>query len=291
MSLDALHPVAGNHAIQTAAFVVEWGTPLDTQVLRAVRGLAEKLRASFPIVQEQQIATVQIDLRKPNRGPTRGPTKGKAGGQTGTHQSAELGGVLFAGAATHASGQAGRTLQVNRDNCVVVVNDYTRWDEVWPKVIAWLDVVLPTVLLGRPLKAFTLQFHDVFNWREDPATLDLREVFAPNCPYLPPNCYDLKTLWHSHHGFMEEVTEPAQAVVLDNININVQDIAGPQRQISALLTHRIGYSNMLWGAAAIPAIRAAAPFLHTRNKMRLNLLLSEAVRQMIGLNGTPGEQQ
>ena len=290
MSLEALHPVAGNHAIQTAAFVAEWGAPLDHQVLRAVRGLAEKLRASFPIVQEQQIATVQIDLRKPHRGPVKGTGK-KAPGLTGGTATPELGGVLFASTATHASGQVGRTLQVNRDNCVVVINDYSRWDDVWPKVKAWYDIVLPTVLHGRPLKAFTLQFHDVFNWRDEPTKLDLREVFASDCPYLPPNCYGLKSQWHSHHGFMEEVTEPAQATILDNINVNVQDVAGAQRQISALLTHRIGYANMLWGAAAIPAIEAAAPFLHTRNKNRLNALLSDAVKQMIGLNGPTGEAQ
>ncbi|WP_168662342.1 hypothetical protein [Paraburkholderia sp. SG-MS1] len=265
---------------------------MDTQVLRAVRGLAEKLRSSFPIVQEHQIATVQIDLRKPHHSPIKG-LKGKPG--PGSHRqgghASELGAVLFASASALPTGQVGRTLQVNRDNCVVVVNDYTRWDTVWPQVVNWLGVVLPTVLAGRAMTAFTLQFHDVFNWKDDPALLDLREVFAPNCPYLPPNCYDLRTLWHSHHGFMEQVVEPAQGTVLDNVNINVQDVGGSQRQISAMLTHRMGYGNLVWGTGAIPAIEAAAPWLHARNKARLNLLLSDAVKRMIGLNGNQGGVQ
>ena len=272
MSLESLHPFAGNHAIQSVAFVFEWPTPLDTATLRVIRSLEPQLRLAFPVVQEQQNVTVQIEAGK----------VAKAKYHQSKQQPTQLAGVQFLNPG-HAVGQFSRMIQVQRQNCVIVVNDYSRWDTVWPRVQAWLDAVLSVALSGRPLTAVMLQYNDVFLWKDAPELLDPSEIFVKDSPYLAPNILGLKTAWHSHHGFIEQMDGPWPAQVLDNINISVGDING-QRQVGALLSHKSTFSTPIWSfQKAKIAIDEVIPQLHDRNKSRLKLLLSDAVRQKVGL--------
>lgn len=147
--------------------------------LRAVRTLEPQFRSAFPVVQEQQSLTVQIDTRKAKYHKPK-------------PQPAQLGGVQFLNPAQSA-GQFSRMIQVQRENCVVVVNEYSRWDTVWPRVQGWVQTILNLVLSGRPLSSVMLQYNDVFTWREEPSLLNPAEVFLNDSPFLPSNCLHLRT--------------------------------------------------------------------------------------------------
>ena len=49
MSLDHLHPFAGQHAIQSAVFALDFANELDIGEISAVRTEATKLVGDFPL--------------------------------------------------------------------------------------------------------------------------------------------------------------------------------------------------------------------------------------------------
>jgi uncharacterized protein (TIGR04255 family) len=282
MTIEALYPFAGDHAVQSVAFVLEWATPLDTTTLKALRQLAPRFQSSFPIVQEQQQITVAVDVARKDAPKKYGKQKPKPPA-TPMAPAAQLGGIQFMHTGGHVPGTFTRMIQVQRENCLVALNEYSRWDIVWPRVQGWLDIVLPLVLSGRALTSLTLQYQDLFLWRDDPSHLDLREVFQAESPFLPSNCYGLTSAWHSHHGFIEAATGEWPGSLLNNINVNVGDFNG-HRQIATMLTHKVTFETPVWTVErARAAINAVMPMLHQQNKSTLQAVFSEAVREKIGL--------
>jgi hypothetical protein len=193
-----------------------------------------------------------------------------------------MGGVQFLKPRGQAPGNFTRMLQVQRGNCSIVLNEYTRWADVWGNAKKWFDIVFPVVLSGRPLVSFTLQYHDVFSWRDNPQLLDFSEVFKADSPYLPPNCYSLRSAWHSHHGFISEIGDPYPGTEIDNINITINDI-GAERQVSAMLVHKLTLATPVWSSDTATTVDSLAQILHERNKKLLREIFSESVQQKIGL--------
>ncbi|MGT0246641.1 hypothetical protein [Burkholderia pyrrocinia] len=282
MTIDFLYPFAGDHAVQNVAFVLEWATPMDRSALEAVKRLAPQFRSSFPVVQEQQLITVNVEAPKQaitkHHKPRLPPTP-----------ATQLGGIQFLHTSGGAPGSFTRMIQVQRESCLVALNEYSRWDAVWPKVCGWLEIVLPVILTGRSLNSFTLQYQDLFFWRDDPANLQLREVFAAESPYIPSNVYDLKSAWHSHHGYIQPYDGEWSGHLLNNVNVNVGDLNGV-RQIGTMLTHKVTFGTPIWSLdRAMTALRAVMPELHQENKSILHRLFTDAVRDKIGLTLQKGE--
>ncbi|NSX15960.1 TIGR04255 family protein [Cupriavidus taiwanensis] len=272
MSIDALFPVAGEHAIQHAAFVIEWPAafPLSKETLQAVTALHPEIRSVFPVVQEHKAVTINIDTNTPNAAPV--PTFD------------ELGGVHFI-KPNPALGPAGvsRTIQINKHNIIVVIADYSRWDTVWGEVSAWLDMLLPFVLDGRPVSAMNLQYNDRFNWRGDPRRLDLSEVIRRDSKYVAPNIFEANNLWHSHHGFIEDRSAPIQHRLTDNINLNLT-LENQQLGLQLFTSHRGELANAAWDfMSASEAVRTLMTDFHNRNKEILKNLFTEAVCNKINL--------
>ncbi|RZF24626.1 TIGR04255 family protein [Paraburkholderia sp. UYCP14C] len=276
MTIDALHPFAGDHAVQSVAFVLEWATPLETTTLKALRQLASRFQSSFPVVQEQQQITVNVG-EAPKKASKYHKPKAPA------TPAAQLGGIQFLHTSDHVPGTFTRMIQVQRESCIVALNEYSRWDTVWPRVQGWLEIVLPLVLSGRALTSLTLQYQDLFLWRDDPARLDLREIFRAGSAYLPPNCYGLTSAWHSHHGFVETMNGEWPGNLLNNINVNVGDL-NQHRQIGTMLTHKATFGTPVWSQErAMAALRDVMPMLHRQNKSALQAVFSAAVLAKIGL--------
>ncbi|HZZ05900.1 TIGR04255 family protein [Paraburkholderia sp.] len=283
MTIEALHPFAGDHAVQSVAFVLEWATPLDTATLKAVRQLAPRFQSSFPVVQEQQQITVNVEApKKTSKFHKPKPPVAPVA------PAAQLGGIQFIHTGSQVPGSFTRMIQVQRGSCLVALNEYSRWDTVWPRVQGWLEIVLPLVLSGRALTTLTLQYQDLFYWRDDPSHLDLREVFQAESPYLPPNCYGQRSAWHSHHGYIEEMGGEWPGHLLNNVNVNVGDLNN-QRQIATMLTHKVTFGTPVWSQErAVAALGAVMPMLHRTNKQTLQSVFSDAVRGKIGLTVQQG---
>ena len=255
----SLYPFAGAHAVQSAAFALEWPVEINEAEISAIAGTHEKLKPSLPVIAPLQTLTFQM-----------------IGGQAGS-TSTVPGGFLFS-----RPGPAGiaRALEVQRNRLVGQVSDYTRWAPVWKEVKSWFATVAPC-LGNRQFTHVGLQYNDVFHWRAAPESLDLKQVFREGSPLLPANVFGLKDLWHSHHGYFLDRETPVKHRLLENVNINMLEELG-QRSIVISTVHKAEINIWSWEALA-KSIDALMDDLHQRNKANLGSLLSDEAAGKISL--------
>jgi len=185
-------------------------------------------------------------------------------------------------------GGSTRTLTVNPDSCIVIVKDYTRWESIKADIDRYLDVVLVAVnKTSTPVKAIGLQYTDIFNWKADPQELVMAEAFEVGNPYVVPNVLAANgpMLWHSHHGYFLDRTEPLAYRQLDNINVSRIEAAGGH-SIQVLTSHRAELAKPLWkiGKEHRHFISEIQESLHGANKEILRSLFSKELRDKIKLD-------
>jgi uncharacterized protein (TIGR04255 family) len=265
MNLDLLQPFAGIHAVQNVALAAEWQGDLSDQTLLRIHALGEDFKPYFQKVDLQKM--MQINLT---------PT------EIVSQPSALLGGVVFQRISD--LGTVSRQIQVNRQNCSFIINDYDRWAPTLEIAMEYFKKIFPIILADKAISAIALQYTDSFTWKDDPELLDLKVVFNEKTPYLAPNVFDAKHAWHSHHGFIYMSTDPVDHESLDNINVNVADAAG-ERTIQITTVNRASFKKPL--RLSMPnymgVVEALESVLHDRSKMLLGSLLSPAVAKKISL--------
>jgi uncharacterized protein (TIGR04255 family) len=271
MSIDALHPIAGSHAIQSAAFILQWPVPLDRESLELVKALTEKFKPWFPVVQEQRSVTFNIGTDQSAQ-------------EAVAPQHEDLSGVHFL-QPNPALGPAGvtRSIQVQRDHLNIVVNDYTRWDKAWPEMDSWLQILLPIILNGRPVSGAILQYNDVFEWRGNPADIVLDEILRVESKYLTKNIFDANSVWHLHQGVVVTCSDPVSHQLIENVNISLGDI-NSRRALSIFTSHHAILDTPLWEFSPQKnELTALADVLHARNKNVIREVLTTNVCKKINL--------
>lgn len=264
MTIEHLYPVADKHAVQNVAFAVEWQGEISPQTLVGVHALASKLKDYFPVVELQQVLTININgTQKPQ--PNTAP-----------------GAVVYQ--RMDSFGNVASQLTIARQNITLVINDYSRWDAVLSLALHVLSIILPKVLPDKSISAIGLQYTDLFHWKDEPSNLNLREVFREDCPYIAKNIFELKSLWHSHHGYLVESDTPLKHSRLDNINVTMHDING-ERSIQMLISHRAEFAKVIRGnsPAYMETIQQIEDYLHEIHKDILRRLFTEQVCLKINL--------
>jgi len=267
MNLENLHPVAGNHAVQAAHFVVEWAEPLKTDSILALAKLSSKFKnLGFPVMQPQNTFSVEF-----------GPTS-SAGAMNPIGHG--VSGFIFA---KEQLPQSSRHVIVSAEKCMIAVRDYTRWDQVFLDVQSYLKIVLEEIGPMRPVKGFGLQYNDIFTWNDDPSELNLREIFKDDF-VIPPNVFRQKGLWHLHHGYMEDKSDPVPCTVLQNINVDMID-SGAGRQLQIIGSHHATLKDPLWQPHMKNKNTVANIFemLHNDNKKMIISLLKDEICTRIKL--------
>lgn len=276
MSLDQLHPYADQHAIQSAVFSVHFSTELDVRELGQLKAAAADLKADFPNIVDNHMTRLSFQVTPgAQSSPVASASEHGVGGYVMQRLSA--GGIPVAPM---------RQIVVAGDSVVIVINDYTRWAKFKTDVERYLSVLLKPINSQKGISSVGLQFSDVFVWRADPADLDMAEVFSTNTQYLVPNVFngDLP-LWHSHHGYLMERTEPFAFQQLDNINVSRNLVSGAQ-QLQIVIVHKATFARPLYKVldANKEKVSQIMATLHSRNKEILADLLSEGVQAKINLN-------
>jgi len=268
MSLqDSLFPFGGNHAIQNAVFVLEWTEPLPSAFFEKLREVVEPLKSEFPgPIQDQRRLTVNFS--------------------PGGHQvqTDEPGGFVLTRAGSAPSTNA-RSIVLGDQQCLIQIGDYTRWKHAKADVDRYLDLLFPEIATVRPIGVIGLQYVDVFNWKGDPAAMQVADVLRTDSKYLSSNVFAVNELWHSHHGYFDSYQQPREGKQLDNINVSRVETAGLS-SIQILTSHRSQFRNPLWAsdAEARSVFDVTFERMHDRNKAILADLLTEPVQQMIKLN-------
>lgn len=264
MNIENLQPVAGDHAVQSVHFVVEWGGPLPTDSILALGKLNSKFRnLGYGNVLPQN----RVQLKLDGSGPT-----------TTTHG---VSGYIFT---QHPQPEVGRQIGVNAENCTIMFPDYTRWDNVFNDVQEVVKLILDEVGTQRPIRTIGLQYNDAFLWNDDPEELNLQEVFKSDF-VIPPHVFSLAGLWHLHHGFFEKFAAPLPHVVLQNINVDMVD-SNAGRVLQIVGSHKATLNELLWQPHKKNKAEFLAMFghLHELNKVMLRKLLMENICKRIKLD-------
>ncbi|MGK5017031.1 TIGR04255 family protein [Janthinobacterium sp. HLS12-2] len=273
MNIDNLYPYAGNHAVQNAIFVVEWAEPLKTDAMIAINKLATKYKnLGLSHVQHQQMLEVNFEHMQ---------TAAQEPRQTSRVSNQALSGIVFARPAS--VGEISRSVTISRKNCMIAIPDYTRWADVFKDVESYLKIALEEVGSTRPLTTIGLQYNDVFNWKDAPSELDLRAVFSEKA-FIPPNAFEQTGLWHLHHGYLENHSDPVPHSRVENINVDMLDTAG-ERIIQIVGSHRASLREPLWQSHLKNKSVMLEVFtsLHKANKIMLGKLLTSQVCEKIRL--------
>ncbi len=267
MSLEFLIPITQSHAIQSVVFALEWQGELTDHALTEIQKLALELKPHFPEATLQKMVKINI-----------GPNA--QSDQQGS--SDQLGGMLFQRKGKF--GNVASQLNVSRSNCVIIINEYDRWVPTLDAVMRYFKIVLPAILKEKSISIIALQYTDMFTWKDDPANLNLREIFTESSPYLAPNVFDQKGLWHCHHGYVIQQLAELDGTCLDNINVNTEDNLG-DRGIQITTTHKCTLNSPLRLATKtyLQSIKNIQNVLHDHNKDILKQLLTHEVCDKIHL--------
>ena len=271
MSLEYLFPFAGQHAIQSAAFALDFVSELDISEVDTVQAAAIALHSEFstPVVLQQKN---KLEFKF---------EPGTSGSST---SSTEANGFVLQRPSGIPNAPL-RLINVTRTGIVIAINDYTRWDKFKEDIDKYLSILLKPVDSQKAIASIGLQVNDVFLWKSDPADLKLDEVFTKDNPYIASNALKISSLWHSHHGYLIDHTEPIKYQQLDNINVSRTVVDGvPHLQI--LTSQRVTFSEPLYKfwSTNKNIILGIQESLHDGNKKILKSLLTQAVQDQINLN-------
>lgn len=272
MSLDYLHPFAGQHAIQSAAFAMDFSTELDVGEVERLRASATELKSDFPNIQDQHRTTINFQF---------------APGKQDASTAQDIGGFRLERPAPGGVPAAPlRAIGVSRSNLIVAINDYTRWSKFKADAERYLGVLLKSINAQKGISSVSLQFSDAFVWRADPADMVLTEIFSETTQYLAPSVFAKKAvLWHSHHGYLIDQTAPVAFQELDNINVSRNLVAGAH-QLQILTSHKATFPRPIFKIldANKDKVSTIMDLLHKKNKEILADVLTEEVQKKIGLN-------
>ncbi|MBK6998668.1 MAG: TIGR04255 family protein [Rhodoferax sp.] len=278
MDIDLLLPFAGQHAIQSAVFALEFSTELDVGEIGRLRLAAKGLKNEFPKLTDQHRTTVSFQM-----GPEQHPSASMDPGGFILERLGSEQGQLQA--------QPLRVIVVSRENILIVINDYTRWEKFSFDISHYLTTLLKSINAQKGVSGISLQITDTFIWRSDPADLDLSKVFTIGSRYLVSNVFEPKALlWHSHHGFLVEQEDPIKFQQLDNINVSRNIVAGTH-QLQILTSHKATFPNPVYKIldASREKIFSVLNLLHEKNKEILKNLLTDDVQLKVNLNGQRGQ--
>lgn len=269
MSLDPLHPFANQHAIQNALFVLEWKDRLTEKDFRDLKSRIQQRHSAFTVFKPQKMVLLNL-------------TTGAADGASPESSASESGFVFEMPGALMQP--ARRTLNVTPEQCQITINDYSRWSKVKADVDEYVQSIMAVAGVdSNSLQAIGLQYTDVWIWKANPADLNMSEVFNKDSPLLVQNVFNLKSYWHSHHGYFEPMKDAALPPRLNNINVS-RTQQGELDAINVVTSHRLTFPRR-WDTSAqkIALIGAVQDEFHEENKRILRQLLTPGVLEKIKL--------
>jgi hypothetical protein len=270
MSLDALFPVAGDHAIQNLSCVLEWKEPLTEKDVNELRGRIQQRLQAFKVFKPHHAVLVDI---------------------TGTEPSANVRPTAMAGFAAQTAPVIGaaphRHIQVVPEEIVMLFNDYSRWAAIKQDLSSYVKVIVGAVgQSSRGLKGLAIQYTDAFHWKSDPNALDIAELFSSAAPFLSPIILKLDrgTQWHCNQGFFGPSRWDAALQQLTNVNVQRSRDSGMDT-ITIVTVHRIQFPQPKWdnAEAKCAIIDEIYECFHQDNKNLLASLLSPEVCEKINL--------
>ena len=200
--MSNVQPCKEQNAIKVAAFVFEFGKQLDMTVIEntiAFYNDNESFKKELPRMTPHNATTIQI----------------VNGIQEAAHN--ELSGVTFE--RFNSSGEPEWSIRLIKESINISCHEYTRWDEVWPKVKEYFNKLEP-ILSIHDVSLVGIEYLDEFIINEKDSDWE-KELFNIDSKFIPNHVFELNDFWHFHHGyFSNNIDSELGKRTLNNVNIS-----------------------------------------------------------------------
>lgn len=266
-----LKPFGEQHAIKTMAFALEFISPLEVDAFLQLLSLHSEWQDFLPRKISQQALHVNLDRVI------------GAGGQPASKQ--ELSGVIFDRIGPDGNVEWG--LNVSSERIVVACTKYTRWAEIWSQSRNLLEKVAPICLSHQPIKSVGLQYTDEYIWNGEISDFRANLLFKADSLYLTPNVFNLENLWHCHHGYFVDFTDPIKYRRHDTLNIDLLE-QDKNMVVRIQTTHRSLPDKVFVDPKSLfENIDMYMEKMHDENKNLLSNLIVDEMLEKISLKHQP----
>lgn len=266
-------PIAGPHAIKTVSFGLEWQEPLQEDLLILLRALHVKVRSQLPRLTQHEEIGLRI-IVSPAPPVQEAPPR------------PQLAGVTFD--ALQPNGDPAWSLVIQRNFLAVNCHLYTRWKDIWATARGLLLPFVPVLARECGIAVIGLQYVDQFRAVGPAEQFRAGQVLREGSRFLPPGVFELDDLWHSHHGFFQNLAEPSAHRRLNTIDVDVVG-ADHERLIQITTAHRALLDQPATDGAALldhddgGELHHHMVDLHLANKRLLRQLLNDTLCEQINL--------
>lgn len=269
--LQQLYPFAGNNAIESAVFRLEWAGGRDASLLsEAVTVIPQMQKLGFADAKPVKAMTLSFG------------GNGFGANAVGIDRRPEDVGYVFQ--KKNAQGNTLREVSIRDSQLVVIVRDYTRWKNVWKDVSTIFSVFADLLLKHeKQISGVALQYSDKFQWKS--AEKFPTEQILIQSPLLCSNAFQARGSWHSQHGYFADPKIEWANKRLDNVNISLAS-EGDTPTLAILTVHQYSVDadsaidQKEFHEKTLAALFNAA---HDDNKAILSGMLSAEVRAKISL--------
>lgn len=269
MELNGCHVIAtrSTHAVQAAMFVLELPAPIPTEIIQKASQHYENtltLKEFFPIKAENRGMLINI-----------------------THEAFDV---------NQSDGINGITLQrvgidgipeyifSMQDNQIAFTcNKYTRWKEISPIAIDFLNQFSSFVCPVPGIAVIALQYVDEFLVTGNLPEYRSSILFNTKTKRLPTTIFDGSDFWHNHAGWFE--TNENKERILNNLNISYHPQQPDRNAVQIVTAHKeILKTPILDHSALRNLMTSSFESLHTMNKEMFKEFLNTETLNSIGLN-------
>lgn len=255
-------PVRGNHAIDAAAWGIEWFTPFSHELLLEIQKAHHTstwLAENLPNL--QWIQGVEVTFAEQGATASVGPDGIVLSDQRPNR------------APTWQVSLQGNTLSVSCQN-------YDRWLPSSARALQLLEPLISIIeASGNLAQVIGLQYQDawVLNGKDQVAAV--RSLIRADNDFLPPVNRSREGPWHVHQGWFE--TPVDERKVLTTLNIDILQMSNDSRRLNLLGSHR----TFLQESTRVSSLNLRKHFddMHALNKGLLHKMLTEDAAQRIGL--------
>jgi uncharacterized protein (TIGR04255 family) len=271
--MTTVTPIAGLHAIKSVSFGLEWQEPLQEDLLILLRALHAKVRDRLPRVTQREEIGFKLVI-SPAPPIQDAPVKPR------------LAGLTFD--ALQPYGDPAWSLAFERNFLAVNCHVYSRWNEIWPIAMELLLPFVPVLARECGIAVIGLQYVDQFRATGPNGSFKAEDLWREGSPLLPAHVFQLEDLWHSHHGYFENLTEPTAHRRLNNIDVDVVK-ADQERLIQITTAHRAFLDQRATDESVLikdgegGQLHHHMSELHQTNKRILRKILNDAVCDQINL--------
>jgi len=274
-SSNQIVPCNQKHAIEESVFVIKFATPLRPDHIQKIFSLKDtsEIQSEFPSIKQRvgQKFGLKIEQKKPPKIVETGDTS-------------DLAGIRFERFRTN--GTLEKVLQIEGDHISYHCFEYTRWAEVWLDAKRFLKAAAFFVD-DIKVAVIALNVRDRFDFDGSAKDFDPADFFIEDSPYLVKNIFELRDLWHCHHGFFETIEIPyvdrellvtnisTELATVNKLNIRINCFFEARIKPPGVKTEALFYDDKL--------VEEIMGDLHNKNKKILIQIIKPEIAKKLSL--------